>query len=130
MREMAPIEERFKNFLTQIGKATAMVKKIAGENVPDFISMSLKANLLLGTKKYTLTIGQEANTFVEGHDSFTEFLIRADEQFWNDVFDRKYSFFGGYTRGLVEIPNFRPHRYKVFFISGMLSMLQNLGLGF
>ena len=127
---MAPIEERFKNFLVQIGKATAMVKKIAGENVPDFISMSLKANLLLGNKKYTLTIGQEENKFVEGHDPFTEFLICADEQFWNDVFDRKCTFFGGYTQARVDIPNFRPHRYKVFFISGMLSMLQNLGLEF
>jgi hypothetical protein len=127
---MAPIEERFKNFLVQFGKATTAVKKIAGENVPDFINMSLKANLLLGTKKYTLTIGQEEKTFVEGHDPFTEFLICANEQFWNDVFDRKCTFFGGYTRGLVDIPNFRPNRYKVFLISGMLSILQNLGIVF
>jgi hypothetical protein len=127
---MATIEERFKNFVAKIGQVTAMVKKIAGENVPDFINMSLKANLLLGTKKYTLIISLEENKFVEGHDPFTEFLICADEQFWNDVFDKKYTFFGGYTRALVDIPNFRPHRYKVFFISGMLSMLQNLGLGF
>jgi len=127
---MAMIEERFKNFVAKIGQVTAMVKKIAGESVPDFINMSLKANLLLGTKKYTLIISLEENKFVEGHDPFTEFLICADEQFWNDVFDKKYTFFGGYTRALVDIPNFRPHRYKVFFISGMLSMLQNLGLGF
>ena len=127
---MATIEERFKNFVAKIGQVTAMVKKIAGESVPDFINMSLKANLLLGTKKYTLIISLEENKFVEGHDPFTEFLICADEQFWHDVFDKKYTFFGGYTRALVDIPNFRPHRYKVFFISGMLSMLQNLGLGF
>jgi hypothetical protein len=128
---MAELEDRFKNFIVKIGQVSAMVKKLAGENVPDFISMSLKANLTIGTKKYTLIISPEENNFIEGHDSFTEFLIKADdEQFWNDVFDGKYTFFGGYTQALVEIPNFRPHRYKVFYISGMLAMLQNLGMGF
>lgn len=127
---MAEIEDRFKNFMAKIGQVSAMVKKLAGENVPDFINMSLKANLIIGTEKYTLIISPEESDFIEGHDPFTEFLIKADSSFWNDVFNGKYTFFGGYTQGLTEIPNFRPHRYKVFYISGMLAMLQNLGMGF
>ena len=127
---MVKIEDRFQGFIEKIGQISAMVKKIAGDKVPDFINMSLKANLQLGTKKYTLIINPEETNFVEGHDPFTEFTIRADEQFWHDVFDGTYTFFGGYTRGLVEIPNFRPQRFKVFYISGMLSMLQSLKMTF
>ncbi len=127
---MIEIETRFKSFVAKIGQVSAMVKKLAGDKVPDFINMSLKANLMIGTKKYTLIISPEENNFIEGHDPFTEFSVKADESFWNDVFDGKYTFFGGYTQTLAEIPNFRPHRYKVFYISGMLAMLQNLGMGF
>lgn len=127
---MVEITERFREFITKIGQISTMVKDIAGEKVPDFVNMSLKANLHLGKKKYTLIISPEETDFIEGHDRFTEFKIIADEQFWNDVFDGKYTFFGGYTKKLVEIPNFRPHRYKVFYISGMISMLQNMKMTF
>ena len=124
------LEDRFKNFITKIGQISTMVKKVAGDKVPDFINMSLKANLIFGTKKYTLIISPDGTDFVEGHDPFTEFKVVTDEQFWHDVFDGKYTFFGGYTRGLAEIPNFRPNRFKVFYISGMLSMLQSMKMTF
>ncbi len=127
---MAKIEDRFKNFVTKIGQIADMVKDLAGEKVPDFIKMSLKANLLLGDEKFTLILSPENPDFVKGHDMFTEFKIIANEQFWHDVFDGKYSFFGGYSRGLAEIPNFRPHRFKVFYISGMLSMLRSMKMNF
>ncbi|MHA1650292.1 MAG: hypothetical protein ACTSYB_08865 [Candidatus Helarchaeota archaeon] len=107
-----------------------MIKKLSGGEVPDFINMSLKANLSINSKRFTLILSPTEPAFVEGHDPFTEFEIIADEQFWHDVFDGKYTFFGGYTRGLVEIPNFRPQRFKVFYISGMLSMLQSLKMKF
>jgi putative sterol carrier protein len=127
---MVKIEDRFQNFITKIGQISSMVKDVAGDKVPDFVNMSLKANLRIGDNSYTLIIGPDETGFVEGHDPFTEFEITAKEEFWHDVFDGKYTFFGGYTRGLVTIPNFRPNRFKVFFISGMLSMLQNMKMTF
>jgi hypothetical protein len=127
---MVKIEERFQNFVMKIGQISSMVKDIAGEKVPDFINMKLKMNIDLGKKKYTLILSPDDAKFVEGHDPFTEFKIISDEKFWHEVFDGKYTFFGGYTRGLAEIPNFRPQRYKVFYISGMLSMLRSLNMTF
>lgn len=123
---MVAIEERFKKFLTKIGQITVMVKEFAGENVPDFVYMSLKANLTLDKKKYTMMISPDETDFVEGHDPFTKFHIEANEDVWQDIFDGKHTFFGGYTQNLVRIPNYRPNRFSVFFMSGMLSMLQHL----
>ncbi len=123
---MVDIEKRLKNFLLKIGKITAMVKEFTGENVPDFVYMSLKANLTINSKKYTMIISPEESNFIEGHDPFTQFYIEADEQFWHEVFDGNLTFFGGYTQNRVKIPNYRPNRFKVFYISGMLSMLQHL----
>jgi len=127
---MVKIEERFQNFVIKIGQISSMVKDIAGDKVPDFINMKLKANLYLGNNKYTLILSPDEAKFIEGHDPFTEFKIISDEQFWHEVFDGKFTFFGGYTRGLAEIPNFRPQRFKVFYISGMLSMLRSLNMIF
>lgn len=127
---MAEIEERFKNFVGKIGEISNLLLKNMGDTAPDLIKMSLKANLLVGAKKYTLSLSPQGADFMEGYDRFTDLLIIANDQFWQDVFDGKYSFFGGYTRGLVEIPNFRPHRYKIFFISGMLAILQSLNIQF
>ena len=127
---MVDIEDRFRNFITKIGQITSMVKNVGGDKVPDFINMSLKANLTIGSKKYTLKISPDETDFLDGHDSYTDFKVISDKKFWHDVFDGKYTFFGGYTRNLVEIPNFRPNRFKVFFISGMLSMLQSLKMTF
>ncbi len=123
---MVAIEERFKNFITKISQITKMVKDFAGENVPDFIYMSLKANLTLDGKKYLMTISPDEVEFVEGHDPFTKFSITATEEVWHNIFDGKHTFFGGYTQNLVGIPNYRPNRFSVFYISGMLSMLQHL----
>ena len=123
---MVAIEERFKNFLTKIGQITRMVKEFAGENVPDFVYMSLKANLTLDKKNYRIIICPDVNVFVEGHDPFKKFHIEANENVWQDILDGKHTFFGGYTQNLVRIPNYRPNRFSVFFISGMLSMLQHL----
>jgi hypothetical protein len=123
---MTRIDERFKNFVEKIGQITTMVKEFAGDNVPDFVFMSLKVNLVIDGKKYTMIISPDETNFIEGHDKFTQFHIEANEQFWQDVFDGKHTFFGGYTQNLVEIPNYHPNRFNVFFISGMLSMLQHL----
>lgn len=123
---MVKIEERFKNFLTKIGQIITMVKEFAGENIPDFVYMSLKANILLDSKKYTMIISPDETDFVEGHDPFTKFLIKAKEQVWNNVFDGTHTFFGGYTMNLIEIPDYHTNRFSVFYISGMLSMLQHL----
>ena len=127
---MAKLEERFRNFVLKFEDISNKLLSNLGENAPDFIKLSLKANLQLDDKKYTLILASEESNFVEGHDPFTQFEIISDEQFWHDVFDGKYTVFGGYTRGLVEIPNFRPQRFKVFFISGMLSMLQSMKITF
>lgn len=127
---MVKIEDRFRNFVAKFGDISKKLLDNLGEKAPDFVRMSLKANLQLDDKKYTLILSPEKSNFVDGHDTFTEFKVISDEQFWHDVFDGKYTFFGGYTRNLVEIPNFRPHRYKVFFISGMLAMLQSMKLTF
>ena len=127
---MVDIETRFKDFIAKIGQISSMVKQLGGDKVPDFINMSLKANLTIDSKNYTLIISPDSTDFVKGHDKFSEFLIKTNEQFWHDVFDGKHTFFGGYTRGLAEIPNFSPQRFKVFFISGMLSMLQSLKMTF
>ena len=127
---MVKIEARFRNFVAKFGNISKKLLDNLGEKAPDFVRMSLKANLQLDDKKYTLILSPEESNFMDGHDPFTEFKVISDEQFWHDVFDGKYTFFGGYTRNLVEIPNFRPNRYKVFFISGMLAMLQSIKVTF
>ena len=127
---MVKIEDRFQNFVAKFEDISKRLLNNLGENAPDLVRMSLKANLQIGNKKFTLILSPAETNFLEGHDNFTEFKIIADEQFWHDVLDGKYTFFGGYTQGLAEIPNFRPQRFKVFFISGMLSMLQSLKVKF
>lgn len=127
---MVKVEDRFRNFVTKFEEISNKLLANLGDKAPDFVRMSLKANLLLGTKKFTLILSPERSDFLEGHDPYTEFTVIADDRFWADVFDGNYTFFGGYTKNLVQIPNFRPNRYKVFFISGMLSMLQSLKVEF
>ncbi|MHA1267296.1 MAG: hypothetical protein ACTSRS_18810 [Candidatus Helarchaeota archaeon] len=123
---MPQIEQRFKNLVAKFGQIITMVNEFTGENAPDFISMSLKANLTIDSKKYTMIISPSDADFIEGHDPYTRLFITASEQFWHDVFDGKLTFFGGYTQNRVQIPNYRTNRFSIFYISGMISMLQHL----
>ena len=124
------IENRFKEFAKKIGQVSVMIKDFVKEDPPDLLEMNFKMNLIIDEKEYCLIISQEDSNFQEGHDKFTEFKVIASSNFWNDVLDGNYTFFGGYAQGFVEIPNFKPHRYKVFLISGLISILLNMKMNF
>ncbi|NHI94069.1 MAG: hypothetical protein EAX96_16385 [Candidatus Lokiarchaeota archaeon] len=127
---MIVIEERFSSLANKIGQVSNMIKDFIKDNPPEFLNMSFKVNLIIDNKDYCFIISQENSSFEKGHNKFTEFKVIASSKFWLDVFDGNYTFFGGYAEGLVEIPNFKPHRYKVFLISGLISMLLNMNMNF
>ena len=124
------IEKRFGTLATKIGEASSMVKDFVKDDPPEFLTMSFKLNLVIDGKDFCFIIGQEDSSFIKGHDKFTEFKVIAPSTFWNDVFNGTYTLFGGYAKGLAKIPNFKPHRYKVFLISGLISMLLNMKMTF
>ena len=127
---LAVVEKRFNTLATKIGQVSNMVKDFVKDDPPEFLTMNFKLNLIIDGKDFCFILGQEDSGFQKGHDKFTDFKVIAHSSFWNDVFDGIYTFFGGYTRGLVKIPNFKPHRYKVFLISGLISMLLNMSMAF
>ncbi len=127
---LTTVEKRFQTFSEKIVQITSMIGDFIKDDPPEFLEMNFKMNLIIDGKKYCLIFGQEDSGFHEGHDKFTEFTVIASSQFWNDVLDGKYTFFGGYAKGFVEVPNFKPNRYKVFLASGFISMLLNMNMSF
>jgi len=127
---LVAVEKRFSAFATKVGQVSSMVKDLIKDDPPEFLIMNFKLNLVIDGKDFCFIIGQEDSSFQKGHDKFTDFKVIASSTFWNDVFDGAHTVFGGYARGLVEIPNFKPHRYKVFLISGLISMLLNMNMAF
>ena len=127
---LSTVEKRFETFSEKIVQITNMIGDFIKDDPPEFLEMNFKMNLVIDGEKYCLIFGQEDSAFRKGHDKFTEFKVIASSNFWNGVLDGKYTFFGGYARGLVEVPNFKPNRYKVFLISGFISMLLNMKMSF
>ncbi|MHA1405279.1 MAG: hypothetical protein ACTSSI_16065 [Candidatus Helarchaeota archaeon] len=120
------IMERFQSFAEKLGQISQLIENAVGDEAPEFLNVNLKVNIKLSSGPYCLTISKEGSGFSNGFDKFTDLHIKADDPLWNDVFDGKISLFGGYTSGRVEIPNFRPNRFNVFLLSGLISMLLSL----
>lgn len=119
--------ERFQNLAEKIGQVARLIENAVGDDPPEFLNVHLKINIDLPSgEAYCLVIAKEESRFDEGFDAFTSLRMKADEQFWIDVFDGKISVFGGYTQGRVYIPNYRLNRFNIFLISGLISMLLNL----
>jgi len=127
---LSTVEKRFETFSDKIIQITSMIGDFIKDDPPEFLKMNFKMNLVIDGENFCLIFGQEDSGFQKGHDKFTEFKVIASSKFWNDVLDGKYTLFGGYAKGLVEVPNFKPNRYKIFLVSGFIAMLLNMKMGF
>ncbi|MHC1591294.1 MAG: hypothetical protein ACXQS8_04365 [Candidatus Helarchaeales archaeon] len=121
---------RFKNFADKLGQISQLIENAAGGEAPEFLNVNLKANIELPSGQYCLIISKDGSSFSEGFDKFTGLVIKTDENTWNEILDGNISLFRGYTSGRVEVPNFRPNRFNVFLLSGLISMLLSLKMKF